>query len=202
MIPACAWLFAQVCRKPGILQILSLKVQQESVRARFETVGCGQVGKEGGAQEPALRPYWRGRMGASKQDQLDLYEGRLASEEDLSSSDEEAEQRSTLRHRVNGAQLASIPQPIQACSNWQIHGSEEPAHMQDPSQCSCQSDDVRLTEQGHEQPEKDAETNPLEPVQDSSSSDEDTSSSDSDNSSSSGDDPDDVQPIQIETLKT
>lgn len=173
---------------------------------RSEAVWCDQVGSEGGAQEPALRPYWRGRMGTSKQDQLDLYEGRIiASEEELSGSEEEAEQSSTLQHRVNGSQLAtagSSSQPSRAYLSWQSHHSEEPALVQDLGQCSCQSEDVRMTEHGHEQPGKDGETNPLEPVQDSSSSNEDTTSSDSDNSSSSsGEDPDDVQPIQINTLQ-
>lgn len=33
-----------------------------------------QLGVDGGAEDPALRPFWRGRMGLSKEEQLDLFE--------------------------------------------------------------------------------------------------------------------------------
>lgn len=33
-----------------------------------------QLGVDGGAEDPSLRPFWRGRMGLSKEEQLQLYE--------------------------------------------------------------------------------------------------------------------------------
>lgn len=33
-----------------------------------------QLGVDGGAEDPSLRPFWRGRMGLSKEEQLELYE--------------------------------------------------------------------------------------------------------------------------------
>ena len=32
-----------------------------------------QLGVDGGAEDPALRPFWRGRMGLTKEEQLELY---------------------------------------------------------------------------------------------------------------------------------
>ena len=33
-----------------------------------------QLGVDGGAGDPALRPFWRGRMGLEKEEQVDLFE--------------------------------------------------------------------------------------------------------------------------------
>lgn len=153
----------------------------------------GQVGSEGGAQEAALRPHWRGRMGTSKQEQLDLFEGRLPSDEDLSDTDQE-EQGSTNQQRVITAAQDLSTQPSRSFSSWQSHESAEASPEQVPNQCSCQSEDVTASSKDPE----DDERSPIVPTQDSSSSGEDTSSSGSDsNSSSDDDDPDGVPPIQI-----
>ena len=42
---------------------------------------CVQLGEDGGAEDPALRPYWRGRMGLGKAEQLKLWESGGAVEE-------------------------------------------------------------------------------------------------------------------------
>lgn len=152
-----------------------------------------QVGSEGGAQEAALRPYWRGRMGTSKQEQLDLFEGRLPSDEDFSDTDQE-EQGSTHQQRVITAAHDFSAQPSRSFSSWQSHESVDAAPEQASSQCSCQTQEVTVSNN----PPGDGERNPVDPKQDSSSSGEDSSSSsESESNSSSEDDPDDVQPIQI-----
>ena len=48
------------------------------------------VGVDGGAEDPRLRRWWRGRMGLSKQEQLDLYAagGALEDAVDCDSSDD------------------------------------------------------------------------------------------------------------------
>ena len=151
-----------------------------------------QVGSEGGAQEAALRPYWRGRMGTSKQEQLDLFEGRLPSDEDFSDTDQE-EQGSTHQQRVITAAPDFGSRSSRSFSSWQSHDSAEAAPDQASGQCACQTEDVTISND----PPGDGERKPLNPKQDSSSSGEDSSSSESDSNSSSDDDPDDVQPIQI-----
>ena len=153
------------------------------------------MGSEGGSQEAALKPYWRGRMGTSKQEQLDLFEGRMPSDEDLSDTDQEYQSGTQQQLTANPAAHTLSSQPSRSFSSWQSHGSAESAPDQASSQCSCQSEETTI---GSEPP-GDGETDPVDPRQDGSSSDEDTSSSESDSSSNSDDDPDDVQPIQIRT---
>lgn len=151
-----------------------------------------QVGSEGGAQEAALRPYWRGRMGTSKHEQLDLFEGRLPSDEDFSDTDQE-EQGSTHQQHVITAAHGLSSQPSRSFSSWQSHKSKKAAPEQASSQCSCQTEEVTVSND----PPGEGDRNPVDPKQDSSSSGDDSSSSESDSNSSTEDDPDDVQPIQI-----
>ena len=158
-------------------------------RPRYQMLS--QVGSQGGAEEAALRPYWRGRMGTSKQEQLDLFEGRLPSDEDF--SDTEEEQDSIHQQHVITAAPDSSSQPSRSFSSWQSHESAQAAPEQASSQCFCQTEELKLGNS----PPGDDERNPVDPKQDSSSSGEDSSSSESDSNSSSDDDPDDVQPIQI-----
>ena len=151
------------------------------------------MGSEGGAQEAALRPYWRGRMGTSKQEQLDLFEGRLPSDEDFSDTDQE-EQGSTNQQRVITAAQDLSTQPSRSLSTFQqSHQSAGALPEQFSNQCSCQAEDVMARSKSSEMDER----SPIDPAQDSSSSGEDSSSSGSDSNSSSDDDPDGVPPIQI-----
>lgn len=150
------------------------------------------MGSEGGAQEAALRPYWRGRMGTSKQEQLDLFEGRLPSDEDFSDTDQE-EHGSTKQQRVITAAQDFSSQPSRSFSSWPSRESAEASPEQVSNQCSCQAEDIAASSKSSE----DDERSPTDPRQDSSSSGEDTSSSGSDSNSSSDDDPDGVPPIQI-----
>ena len=152
----------------------------------------GQVGSEGGVQEAALRPYWRGRMGTSKQEQLDLFEGRLPSDEDFSDTDQE-EQGSPNQQRVITAAQDLSTQP-RSFSSWPSHESAEASSEQVSHQCSCHSEDITASSKDPEHDER----SPTDPRHDSSSSGEDTSSSSgSDSNSSSDEDPDGVPPIQI-----
>ncbi|KAL4424972.1 hypothetical protein ABPG77_002857 [Micractinium sp. CCAP 211/92] len=68
-----------------------------------------ELGVDGGAGDPALRPFWRGRMGLSKLEQRDLFESGGAIEELLDVvSEDESYQEGELgadgarRARVNG----------------------------------------------------------------------------------------------------
>ena len=48
-----------------------------------------QVGVDGGAEDPGLRPFWRGRMGLSREEQQELYEAGGSVEELLLGAAEE-----------------------------------------------------------------------------------------------------------------
>lgn len=146
-------------------------------------------------------------MGTSKQDQLDLFEGRAPSDEDCSDTDQDQEGSGQQQRTITAGEpfapqqetLGSSPQPSRSFTTWQNAKSEDTSSMQGFSQCSCQSDEAAMTHPSHKQANGDDNTNPLEPVQDSPSSD-DTSSSDSGSSSNSDDDAEGVPPIQIRTL--
>ncbi len=128
-----------------------------------------QVGSEGGAEEPALRHFWRGRMATSKQEQLDLFAGRNASDEDSSDADD-----------------------MQYSNNQTLQASEVSQNTDSlqESSCSCQSDNI-MSSYGSRADDE-------EEVAESSSSDADTTSSESESSSeSSDDDPDGVSPVQV-----
>ena len=131
-------------------------------------------------------------MGTSKQEQLDLFEGRLPSDEDFSDTDQEEQDR-TQRQRVITAAPDFSSQPSRSFSSWQSCESAQAAPDQASSQCACQTEEVTISNN----PPGDGERNPPDPKQDSSSSGEDSSSSESDSNSSSDDEPDNVEPIQI-----
>ena len=54
-----------------------------------------EIGVDGGAEDPQLREYWRGRVGLSKEEQIELWEagGGVESGEDSGGEEEEEEQR-------------------------------------------------------------------------------------------------------------
>lgn len=157
-----------------------------------ESSSAVQVGSEGGAQETRLRPYWRGRMGTSKQEQLDLFEGRFPANEDFSDTDQEEQGSTHQQHVITAAPDFNSQPRSRLFSTWQSCESAEAAPEQASSQCCSQTEEVTVSID----PPGDSERNPVDPKQDSSSSGEDSSSSESDSNSSSDDDPD-VQPIQI-----
>jgi len=178
---------------------------------------CWQVGSEGGAEEPALRHLWRGRMGTNKQEQLDLYMGRTVSDEDSSDADDV---QNSGREALQAAQSASADAKgasangayAMSCacrSADAIHTST--AHMPDAfgrdnrtnatidmsaggtdADSSSSDADTSWSDSGSESSDDDLDGTDA----DSSSSDADTSSSDS-GSESSEDDPDGVPPVRV-----
>lgn len=175
-----------------------------------------EVGSEGGAEESALRHLWRGRMGTSKQEQLDLYMGRTASDEDFSDADDvqnsgreafQAAQSSYIdaKHTYpNGAY--AVPQGFScACQSTDtIHTST--ARMPDAFARDHTSATVDMRAESTDADISSSDANIGSSNADNRSSDADSSSSDADTSSSSGsdsgfessdDDPESVPPVQI-----
>ncbi|DBB06665.1 TPA: hypothetical protein ACH3X1_012176 [Trebouxia sp. C0004] len=155
-----------------------------------------EVGSEGGAEEPALRHLWRGRMGTSKQEQLDLYMGRTVSDEDSSDADDV---QSSGREALQAAQSFLVDAK---------HASANGAYaMPQKFSCACQSADTLHTSTAHmpDASARDYTTGATVDMRaedtdtDISSSDADTSSSSESDSSfeSSDDDPDSVPPVQV-----
>ncbi|KAI7837322.1 hypothetical protein COHA_008837 [Chlorella ohadii] len=64
-----------------------------------------ELGVDGGAEDPALRPFWRGRMGLSKEEQLDLFEqgGAVEDLEEVGSEAEEEEEDAEEMERLAAA---------------------------------------------------------------------------------------------------
>ena len=79
-----------------------------------------QVGSEGGAEDPALRHLWRGRMGMSKQEQLDLFEGRAEDSEPESSDSDELQSDPKQRIYAAGHQQDSAASPRQHSTSGSI----------------------------------------------------------------------------------
>jgi len=168
-----------------------------------------QVGSEGGAEEPALRHLWRGRMGTTKQEQLDLFVGRTESDEDSSDADDvqnsgrEALQAAHSSHidathaSVNGAY--ELPQGLScACQSADtLHTGT--AHMRDAFARDYTSATVDMLAGGTDTDISSSDADDGSSDADISSSDADTSSSSESGSSfeSSDDDPDSMPPVQV-----
>lgn len=138
-------------------------------------------------------------MGTSKQEQLDLFEGRVPFDDSDSDTDQDSQVSTQQQLLASTAANAFSSQPSRSFSTWQNCDLAESTPDHAASQCSCQSDTVAASDLGCEQSPGSDETDPVDPKGDSSSSGDDTSSSDSDSSSSSDDDPDGVQPIEMAT---
>lgn len=165
--------------------------ESAAVRYMYLTHILLQFGSEGGAEEPALRYLWRGRMGTSREQQLDLFMGRTASDEESSDADE-------LQHSGSQSLQASHSATTDAR---RISSDNASASCQD-HYCACQhgnttgssstdSPDI-LDSKAHDAQDDGTEL-------DSSSSDAETSSSSESESSSEGsdDDPDTMPPIEV-----
>ncbi len=181
---------------------------------------CWQVGSEGGAEEPALRHLWRGRMGTNKQEQLDLYMGRTVSDEDSSDADDV---QNSGREALQAAQSASVDAKgasangayAMSCacrSADAIHTST--AHMPDAfgrdnrtnatidmsaggADADSRSSDADTSSSSEPDSGSESSDDDLDGTNaDSTSSDADTSWSDS-GSESSDDDPDGVPPVRV-----
>lgn len=153
-----------------------------------------QFGSEGGAEEPALRYLWRGRMGTSREQQLDLFMGRTASDEESSDADE-------LQH--SGSQ--SLQASHSATTDARRISSDNASASSQDHYCACQHGNSTGSS-GTDSPDivdgkaRDAlDTNDDGTEPDSSSSDAETSSSSESESSSEGsdDDPDTMPPIEV-----
>ena len=137
-------------------------------------------------------------MGTSKQEQLDLFEGRIASDEDDSETDQDSQGGTQQQLLASTPASAFSSQPSRSFSTWQGPESAESAPDHASRPCSCQSSGpVAVSELGSEQHPGSDDKDSVDPKEDSSSSGEDTSSSDSDSSSNSDEDPDGVQPIEM-----
>ena len=143
-----------------------------------------QIGGEGGAEEPALRPLWRGRMGMNKQQQLDLFAG-LAEGSDGDSSDID-DNGPAMPDRILAAGQAQ--QPISFQYNMQSE-AQDSCSEQSLSGHNCSCDEV-LAAPEDTQPDSEPES--------SSSDEESSSSSSSDDSSDSDGDPDLPPPVQVQ----
>lgn len=151
-----------------------------------------QVGSEGGAEEPTLRHLWRGRMGMSKQEQLDLFEGRAEDSEPESSDTDEIRIDPKRRVYAAGYQQDSAASLRQYSTSSSISDGEfvQPgsSHI-----CSCGNEFAA--------PGSDVEEGT---DVDSTSSEELTSSSSSSDgeSSDSGGDPDMLPPVEVHEVQT
>ena len=143
-----------------------------------------QIGGEGGAEEPALRPLWRGKMRMSKQQQLDLFAGLAeGSEADSSDFDDNEPAMPDRTFAAGQDQQSNLSQ-----YNKQS-GAQDSYSQQASSGHNCSSEEALAAPEDTQQ---DSEP-------DSSSSDEDSSSSSSsDDSSESDGDPDLPPPVQMQ----
>lgn len=208
---------SEICIAASCQVNAHLVVQHFSASFKFKlTHARWQVGSEGGAEEPALRHWWRGRMGTSKQEQLDLFMGRTESDEDSSDADDvqnsgrEALQAAHSSHidathaSVNGAY--ELPQGLScACQSADtLHTGT--AHMHDAFARDYTSATVEMLARGTDTDISSSDADIGSSDADIGSSDADISSSDADTSSSSesdgsfessDDDPDSMPPVQV-----
>ncbi|KAL0055623.1 hypothetical protein WJX82_002523 [Trebouxia sp. C0006] len=97
-----------------------------------------EVGSEGGAEEPGLRHLWRGRMGTTKQEQLDLFVGRTESDEDSSDADDV---QNSGREALQAAHSSHID-----ATHASVNGAYE---LPQGLSCACQSADTLHTGTAH-----------------------------------------------------
>lgn len=143
-----------------------------------------QIGGEGGAEEPALRPLWRGKMRMSKQQQLDLFAGLAEGSEADSSDFDDNEPAMPDRIFAAGQQHQSNLSQYNMDTEVQDSYSQQASSRHD---CSC---DEVLAAPGDTQPDSEPDS--------SSSDEESSSSSSSDDSSESDGDPDLPAPVQVQ----
>ena len=97
------------------------------------------MGSEGGPEHPELRPLWRGKMGLSKQEQLDLFAGNLATDEDSTDADDLQDVELSIGRAVQ----ASISHTHANAASSQLHASDLSTSRADSSNhdCACSGQD-------------------------------------------------------------